>query len=263
MDSNPNKDKNTPAVPPKREPFFDTVRRISDYQISTLLHSLIGLPSSISPPQNTGWLDDSDMLAVDGRDELMARSKTVRSGSDSIVDEVRKLRDDEERKGGSGSGGLGPTISGAVTSAGTTGDSSGDSAKKESAMLPDGYFVPSAANMLHRFEELHRELFWPFPAGRSYSASASVSSSASTELDYYKFFEQHYRRPRSGGTAEGKTVVERVSEVRTVKGPDGVTKTKHVEVKRFSDGTEEWKERENTILAYDGGGMERLREIPE
>lgn len=262
MDSTPNKDKNVPAVPPKREPFFDTVRRFSDYQISTLLHSLIGLPSSISPPQNTGWLNDSDMIAVDGRDELVARPKAVRSGSDSIVDEVRKLRDDEERKGG-GSGGMGPTIPRAVTSAGTAGDNSGDSAKKESAMLPDGFFVPSAANMLHRFEELHSELFRHFSAGRSYSTSASVSSSASTELDYYKFFEQNYRRPRSGGTAEERTVIEKVSEVHTVKGPDGVTKTKQIEVKRFSDGTEERREREKTILPYDVGGVERLGEITD
>ncbi|KAI5844793.1 hypothetical protein BZA05DRAFT_157859 [Tricharina praecox] len=276
------------AVPPKREPFFDTVRRISDYQISTLLHSLIGLPSSLSPPQNSGWLDDSDLTAVDGRDEMLPRPKTVRSGSDSIVDEVRKLRDDEERKGGSGSGsggmGIGPAISRAATSTGASaaaagnsgggGGGGGDSAKREMAMLPESFFVPSPASMLRGFEELHKELFRPFLADRSYSASAPAGSSSATttELDYYKFFDQQYRYPPSGGggggggggASEGKIVVERVSEVRSATGSDGVTRTTQIEVKRYSDGTEERREMQKSILPRDGGGGgERIREITE
>jgi len=263
MASDQNKGEDAPTAPPKREPFFDTVRRISDYQISTLLHSLIGLPSSLSPPQNSGWIGDADLTAVDGRDELMASPKAVRSGSNSIADEVRKLRDDEERKGGSGSGGMGmePTISKAATSTGAAGSGSGDSAKREMTMLPDSFSVPSPASMLRGFEELHNKLFRPLLVNRS-SASASANSS-NTELDYYIFFEQQFRRPPSGATGEGKTVVERASEVRSVASPDGVTRTGRIEVKRFSDGTEERKEGENTALPRDGGGGERVREITE
>jgi hypothetical protein len=244
--------------PPKREPFFQTVRRFGDYQFSTLLHSLIGLPSSLSPPATNGWILDDDIDPAD-----TPRPRTQRSGSDSIVDEVRKLRDDEERKGGGGggSGGMGVarTISGPVVpeSAPPSTDR-----KREVVTVGEVFTIPTPVEMLRGFEDLQRELFRPLATPRPDLRRNNTTTATETELDYYSFFERQFRRqnPAPEDAPQGqRRVVEAFSEARSFTGPDGVTKTRRVEMKKFSDGSEERIEREGSTSPP----PPRIREIKE
>ena len=220
--------------PPNRRPFFETVRRYSDMQFSTLLHNLIGLPSSVSPPSNkSDWILDSDIPASDPSNP---RPRTVRSGSDSIVEEVRKLQDDDGKDGGAGLG-LQRTVSNIMPKTET---------KEAKRVLQDGGWEWRAPlGVVKAFEEAHREFF--LSTQRSFArdtrppllSSLSESNAGGTELDYYAFFERESNRPR---------VVAAFEEVRSITGVDGVTNTRRVEVRKFSDGKEERVEKVNTRL---------------
>lgn len=199
-------------------------------------------------------MDDDDIDPADA-----PRPRTQRSGSDSIVDEVRKLRDDEERKGGggdgSGSGGLGI---GRAETGGTSAPAPG-SGKREACMgVGEIFSVPSSVEMLRGFEELHRELFRPLVMSPSSLRPENRRNNIETELDYYAFFERQFQRrnPTATATTEDgkKCVVEKFEEVRSFTGPDGVTKSRRVEVKKFSDGSEERREKEGITMPPPSGG---------
>jgi hypothetical protein len=104
------------SLHPAREPFYQTVRRFSDMQFSTLLHSLIGLPSMIAPPSSTGWAVEN---AKDGEEAVGSPSslsnshRSHRSVSDAILEDAQKPPSESKEDGksqnddDSGGGGVG------------------------------------------------------------------------------------------------------------------------------------------------------------
>jgi hypothetical protein len=251
-----------PSVNPPREPFFHTVRRFSDQHFSSLLHSLIGLPSSITPPATSGWIDD------DGSNAQGARGTAQSSAR-------------------------------ADTKSNTKPDSSSDSAGPSNPTAKCemiSFEIPSPFEVLKTVEQAHTEIFKslmsPPPSVHQYQQQQQ------TELDYYNFFESQFRKRDAGqegqGTSQssqtsqtlqsqsqsqsqssenmqtmqtmqttqaiqeaptqgqGKRIIETYSETRTTTDSTGVTKTRQVEVRRFSDGSEERKEGERTTMPAAG-----------
>ncbi|KAF8541579.1 hypothetical protein BDD12DRAFT_828964 [Trichophaea hybrida] len=249
------KDTATTATPPKREPFFDTVRRFSDLQFSTLLHSLIGLPSSLSPPSTSGWIIDDDLA-----DSERPPPRPHRSGSDSIIDEVHKLRDNNNNDDDGKNGGIG-SFHRSTSSTGSGGES--NAGKREIVGPGELFGFPtSPLDMFRAFEEAHGANF------RSLLSEANnpapPSSSSTTELDYYSFFERQFRQqspPRHDDPSQPRRLVKSYSEVRSVTGPDGVTKTRRVEVKKYADGSEERREKDGVVLPDTTSGNPRITEI--
>ncbi|CCX32679.1 hypothetical protein FPQ18DRAFT_313014 [Pyronema domesticum] len=260
-----------PPVNPPREPFFQTVRRFSDQHFSSLLHSLIGLPSSITPPATSGWIDDDGSNArgaARGTSHSSARPNTKPDGNSE-----------------------------------TPGSSSGSSNAAKREMI--SFEIPSPFEVLKTVEQAHTEIFRSLM-----SPPPSVHQQhhqQQTELDYYNFFESQFRKQGAGqesqGTSQeslqisqtsqtsqsqsqsqsqpsemqsmqamqsmqttqttqaiqeaptqgqGKRIIETYSETRTMTDSTGVTKTRQVEVRRFSDGSEERKEGERTIMPMAG-----------
>jgi len=234
------------TAPPKREPFFDTVRRISDLQFSALLHSLIGLPSSLSPPSTSGWIIDDDLA-----DPEHPSPRPHRSGSDSIINEVHKLRDNDDDDDGK-NGGV-RSFHSSTTSTGSAGESS---AGKKEMMAPGEFFgFPSPFDVFRAFEQAHGAIFRSLLSEANTPALPPVTpenttTTPSTELDYYSFFERQFRQqsPPRHDPSQPRRLVESYSEVRSVTGPDGVTTTRRVEVKKYADGSEERREREGVVL---------------
>ena len=270
----------SPASAPKREPFFDAVRRFSNYHITSVLQSLVGLPSSLSPPATSGWIIDDE---ADNSAPLSSPPLPQRSGSDSIADEVRKLGDknDDGNDGkGSGGGGGGVGIPHCSTATAPAAAGKGDAAKPEKmAMLdPDfGELFAIASPLLHMvgaIEATQREMFRTLAQASAAAAAAPVlpACSAATELDYYSFFAHQFQQHRdeerdkdSSPTTTAttattamrpKAMVGSYSEVRSVTGPDGVTKTRRVEVKKYADGSEERRESEDLVLPRDSAAIE-------
>ena len=262
---------------PKREPFFDTVRRFSDYHISSVLRSLVGLPSSLSPPATSGWIID------DEADNSAPPPPPPRPGSDSVVDEVRKLGDknddgnDGKRSGGGGGGGVGIPHCSATTAPAAAGKGDAGTPEKMEMLDPDfGELLAIASPLLHMvgaIEATHREMFRTLAQAGAAAAAAPVlpARSAATELDYYSFFARQFQQHRdeerdkdslptttttTTTTTRPRAVVESYSEVRSVTGPDGVTKTRRVEVKKYADGSEERRESEGLVLPRDSAAIE-------
>ncbi|TGZ77166.1 hypothetical protein EX30DRAFT_374892 [Ascodesmis nigricans] len=212
-----------PKPVPTRPDIFTQIRRFSDNQFSTLLHNLIGVPTIISqpnPPKN--WILDSD-LPVDHPDHPRPRAR--RSGSDSLVDEMKRIREEEENGrdngpngagGGTGGGGMG--IQRTVSSTGAAGGvgSGVEPAKRDitpqlpaprqesTASSPTQWLTDSFFRPFDSLPESHA--LWN-PATRSpllsdvcslHRCNTDTTAAGSqrpdlvalTELDYYEFFER-------------------------------------------------------------------------
>ena len=247
--SNPN----DPPASPKREPFFETVRRFSDLQFTTILHSLTGLPSSLTPPQPSGWITDDDLPAG----QVTSLPSPQRSGSDSLgvvaelhKKELRDVKDDSDSgSGNGGGGGVGVGAPAPLTAprpAPATAPESEPANKRDREAPVLFSFAPLAGvlDTLRDFSELHRELFRvaPAPPAPTKDVMAGEQEAQTTELDYYNFFSRSFRGESGTG------VVESYSDVRSVAGTDGVVKTRRVEVQRFADGREVRWERDGVVL---------------
>ncbi|KAL7267244.1 hypothetical protein RUND412_010181 [Rhizina undulata] len=90
--SDSSKDSDTPKKLP-HEDLFDSIRRFTDQHISSVLHSLIGLPSILAPPNPGTWTMDEEDSNPTGTRTPRQRSLSEGSSSTtvSIVEEVRKL----------------------------------------------------------------------------------------------------------------------------------------------------------------------------
>jgi hypothetical protein len=245
------------ASPPRREPFFESARRFSDMQFSHILHSLMGIPSNISPPNTSNWAivdDDHEIPSPSSNNDDNPRTQR----SDSLVGEIRHHDSSSSPDNNGKSGGSGVGILGCIKTE-TFVPKSAETERRErervaSSLWDSTWLSPPTAGLLwggddpfgilRRAECMQREaeslLSRLLMAQEGDSAGQSLPGE--TELDYYKFFERQYAR--SSGmectTAEAeRRVVQELTETRSFTGTDGVTRTKRVQVKRYGDGTEE------------------------
>jgi len=249
----PNSSSDT-APSPRREPFFESVRRFSDMQFSHILHSLMGIPSNISPPNTSNWAivgDDHEISSPSSdNDDNSHQPRTQRN--DSLVGSSSPP-DNNGKNGGSGVGILGCIKT--ETSVPKYAEAERRERERVASSLWDSTWLspPTAGllwggddpfGILRRVECMQREaesLLSRLLMAQE-GASAGQSSLGETELDYYKYFERQYAR--SSGTEHtaaeaGRRVVQELTETRSFTGTDGITRTKKVQVRRYGDGAEE------------------------
>ncbi|KAI5780785.1 hypothetical protein EDC01DRAFT_255392 [Geopyxis carbonaria] len=243
--STPNDNSGTASStsPPPSRRFFETVRRFTDMQIATFLHSLIGLPSTVAPPNARDWvIEDSDVVAG---------GPGPHAASDSnVIGEVHRLqentRDGKDGSSGSGSGGSAMPVlqksssnTGSTTTNAQTGSRNAETIApvrnvRDLLVLPPSTFASSISRTLSgleipkRLDVLQNEAAEALVLHSQNPGARAEEVESMTELDAYRLFEsldQYSSLSLKNTGIDKPKLVHLLSDRRLVTEMDGSTRT--------------------------------------